>query len=86
MILNCEQVLNGFSLLTSPGQDVADFIIGVRPVDIKIDLDDLDAVKGFKVLVTDDPDSSIQLVEEVVPNVFQQQMLSNLQMISIMSD
>jgi len=59
-----------------------DFITRVRPVDISIDLDDLDPASGYRVLVKDDRASRIDLVEAPAPEIFGQQLLLDLRRIA----
>ena len=68
------------------GMTRSGFVTEARPVDITIDLDDLDPARGFKVLVEDDPASLISLVEAVDPEIFRQQVLYDLQKIAAMSE
>jgi len=59
-----------------------DFMTRTRPVAIRIDLDDLDPARGFRVSVTDDPTSRIDLVEALDPAIFRQQLLLDLRRIA----
>ena len=59
-----------------------DFVTEARPVDVAIDLNDLDPAKGYKVSVKDNPKSLISLVEEVDPAIFQKEVLEDLQRIA----
>ena len=68
------------------GMTRSGFVTEARPVDITIDLDDLDPARGFKVLVEDDPASLVSLVEAVDPEIFGQQVLYDLQKIAAMSE
>lgn len=60
----------------------SDFIVRARPVDIRIDLDDLDPGSGFRVLVEADQASRIDLVEELDPEIFREQVLLDLRRIA----
>lgn len=60
------------------GMTRPDFVTAARPVDIMIDLTDLDPAKGFRVLVEDNPSSRISLVESVDPEIFRQQVIGDL--------
>jgi inosine-uridine nucleoside N-ribohydrolase len=59
-----------------------DFIVRSRPVAIRIDLDDRDPARGYRVRVTDDPASRIDLVEALAPEIFRQQLLLDLRRIA----
>jgi inosine-uridine nucleoside N-ribohydrolase len=67
------------------GMSRPDFITRSRPVDIAIDLADLDPARGFKVDVVDDPASRIRLVEMVDAEIFRQQLLHALRKIAAAS-
>ena len=68
--------------LNAIGMSRPDFITRSRPVDIAIDLNDLDPARGFKVDVVDDPASRIRLVEMVDAEIFRRQLLHDLQKIA----
>jgi hypothetical protein len=53
-----------------------------RPVNITIDLSDLDPARGYRVVVEDGPASGINLVEAIDPKVFRHQVLRDLQKIA----
>ncbi len=64
------------------GMATPDFVTEARPVDVAIDLNDLDPANGYKVSVKDNPKSLISLVEEVDPAIFQKEVLEDLQRIA----
>ena len=61
----------------------ADFITGKRPVNVTIDLENLDPATGFKMRVESDPTSRIELIEAVDIEIFRQQVLLSLQKIAV---
>lgn len=60
------------------GMASGEFVTETRPVDVTIDLDDLDPARGFSVQVSTNPDSRIALVEALDTEIFRQQMLEGL--------
>jgi len=60
----------------------ADFVTRIRPVDITLDLNNIDTIKGFNVKVKSDLNSRIEIVEALDTRVFRQQVLNGLQQIA----
>jgi len=59
-----------------------DLIASEQAVDVKIDLTDLDASKGFRVYVTPNWASKIRLVQEINVDVFKKQLVESLHMLN----